>query len=42
MLQGGFYLFNLIDIVLGGFPLLITGLFELIALAYIYGKYALL
>ncbi len=35
--QGGYYWFNLIDVFIGGFPLLIVGLVEIIALIYIYG-----
>lgn len=35
--QGGYYWFNLIDVFIGGFPLLIIGLVEIIALIYIYG-----
>ncbi|CAH1788345.1 unnamed protein product [Owenia fusiformis] len=34
---GGFYLFNIVDSYTGGFPLLFVGLFELIALVWIYG-----
>jgi len=35
--EGGFYLFNLVDNFIGGFPLLFVGMFESIAIAYIYG-----
>ena len=35
--QGGFYLFSLADSYAGGFPRLFTGLFELIAVIWIYG-----
>ncbi|KAL5005592.1 hypothetical protein ScPMuIL_016750 [Solemya velum] len=35
--QGGHYLFNLVDNSLGGFPVLIIGLFECIVIFYIYG-----
>lgn len=35
--QGGFYLLNLIDNYVGGFPLLFSGMFEIIAIIYIYG-----
>lgn len=35
--QGGFYLFNLADYYIGGFPLLIVGLLECVALCYVYG-----
>ena len=38
MFQGGFYLFNLFDEFVGGFPLLFVGLFETIAIQYIYGR----
>ena len=37
--QGGFYLLNLIDNYVGGFPLLFSGMFEIIAIIYIYGKF---
>ena len=37
-MKGGYYWFNLIDTFIGGFPLLITGLIEIIALIYIYGS----
>ena len=36
--EGGFYLFNLIDVMIGGFPLLFVGFFELLAISYIYGS----
>ena len=36
--QGGYYLFNIIDNYVGGFPLLFSGIFEIIAIIYIYGK----
>ncbi|XP_052788428.1 sodium- and chloride-dependent glycine transporter 2-like [Mya arenaria] len=35
--QGGYYLFNLIDNYVGGFPLLFAGIFEIIVLIFIYG-----
>eukprot|EP00923_Selenidium_pygospionis_P050557 GHVN01087388.1.p1 GENE.GHVN01087388.1~~GHVN01087388.1.p1 ORF type:complete len:533 (+),score=45.29 GHVN01087388.1:175-1599(+) len=35
--EGGFYLFNLIDVFIGGFPLLFIGLFESTFIMYIYG-----
>ncbi|KAI0229899.1 Sodium- and chloride-dependent glycine transporter 1 [Lamellibrachia satsuma] len=35
--DGGFYLLNLIDVSLGGFPLLIIGFFETVAIVYMYG-----
>ena len=35
--QGGFYLFSIADSYAGGFPRLFTGLFELIAVIWIYG-----
>ncbi|KAI0218826.1 Sodium- and chloride-dependent glycine transporter 2 [Lamellibrachia satsuma] len=35
--QGGFYLFNIIDTYAGGFPRLFTGIFELIAIIWVYG-----
>jgi len=36
--QGGFYLFNIVDSSVGGFPLLVIGVFEIISVVYIYGK----
>ena len=36
--QGGFYLLNLFDVSLGGFPLLFIGLVECVAIVYVYGK----
>ena len=36
--EGGFYLFNLVDVMVGGFPLLFVGFFELVAISYIYGN----
>ena len=36
--RGGFYVFYLVDVMIGGFPLLIIGLSELFAISYIYGK----
>nr|WLN44357.1 ORPHAN2 [Sinonovacula rivularis] len=35
--QGGYYLLHLIDSYVGGFPLLFAGLFELIAIIFLYG-----
>jgi hypothetical protein len=35
--NGGFYLFNLVDNFIGGFPLLFIGFFETTVLMYIYG-----
>ncbi|XP_060552019.1 sodium- and chloride-dependent glycine transporter 2-like [Ruditapes philippinarum] len=35
--EGGFYLLNLIDNYVGGFPLLFAGLFEIIAVIFVYG-----
>jgi SNF family Na+-dependent transporter len=35
--NGGFYLFSIVDMYTGGFPLLIIGLFELLTITYIYG-----
>lgn len=35
--KGGIYLLNLVDFSVGGFPLLIVGLFELVAISWIYG-----
>jgi solute carrier family 6 amino acid transporter-like protein 5/7/9/14 len=35
--NGGFYLFNLFDYYVGGFPLLVVGFFECVAINYIYG-----
>ena len=37
--QGGFYLFSIADSYAGGFPRLFTGLFELIAVIWIYGTF---
>ncbi len=37
-LQGGFYLFNLTDAFLSGYPLLFVGMFELIALQWVYSE----
>lgn len=36
--QGGIYLLNLVDFSVGGFPLLVIGLFELMAISWIYGE----
>jgi len=35
--EGGFYLFNLVDVFIGGFPLLFVGLFESVLISYVYG-----
>ncbi|ELU09520.1 hypothetical protein CAPTEDRAFT_156299 [Capitella teleta] len=35
--QGGFYLFSLCDSYAGGFPRLFTGIFELVAVCWVYG-----
>ncbi|ESP01201.1 hypothetical protein LOTGIDRAFT_238321 [Lottia gigantea] len=35
--QGGSYITNLLDTYIGGFPLLVAGLFEIIVIIYIYG-----
>jgi len=35
--RGGFYLVNLLDNYIGGFPLLLVGLLECIAVAHVYG-----
>ncbi|XP_048729154.2 sodium- and chloride-dependent glycine transporter 1-like isoform X2 [Ostrea edulis] len=35
--EGGIYLLNLVDFSVGGFPLLVVGLFELLAISWIYG-----
>lgn len=35
--QGGFYLLNLVDNFAGGFPLIIVGVGELIAIQWVYG-----
>ncbi|KAK2175470.1 hypothetical protein NP493_729g00034 [Ridgeia piscesae] len=35
--NGGFYLFNILDTYAGGFPRLFTGIFELIAIIWVYG-----
>ncbi|XP_062617416.1 sodium- and chloride-dependent glycine transporter 1-like isoform X1 [Saccostrea cucullata] len=35
--KGGIYLLNLVDFSVGGFPLLVVGLFELMAISWIYG-----
>lgn len=37
MFQGGFYLLNLIDVYAGGFPLIIVGIGELVAINWVYG-----
>lgn len=39
LFQGGIYVLELLDSSVSGFPLLFVGLFECIALCYIYGKY---
>lgn len=36
--QGGIYLLNLVDFSVGGFPLLVIGMFELVAISWIYGE----
>ena len=36
--QGGFYVVNMVDTYVGGFPLLFVGLFECLVLQYVYGK----
>lgn len=36
-LQGGLYMLNLLDSYVGGFPLLIVGVIELIVVIYVYG-----
>lgn len=35
--KSGFYVFNLFDSFIGGFPLLIVGFFECVAILYVYG-----
>lgn len=35
--EGGFYLLNLIDNYVGGFPLLFAGIFEIVAVIFVYG-----
>ena len=35
--QGGLYLLNIVDFSVGGFPLLVIGLAELVAVNWIYG-----
>ncbi|XP_078332547.1 sodium- and chloride-dependent glycine transporter 2-like isoform X2 [Crassostrea virginica] len=35
--KGGIYLLNLVDFSVGGFPLLVIGMFELVAISWIYG-----
>ncbi|KAL4218936.1 hypothetical protein ACF0H5_021523 [Mactra antiquata] len=37
--KGGFYLLNLIDNYVGGFPLLFAGIFEIVAIIYLYGVF---
>jgi len=37
--QGGMWLLNLVDYSVSGFPLLFVGLFECVALNWIYRKY---
>lgn len=39
LFQGGIYVLELLDSSVSGFPLLFVGLFECIALCYVYGKY---
>lgn len=36
--QGGFYVVNMVDTYVGGFPLLFIGLFECVVLQYVYGE----
>ena len=38
-LQGGFHLFNIMDTQVGGYPLLMVGIFELIAISWVYGEF---
>lgn len=35
--KGGFYIFNIFDAFIGGFPLLIVGFFECVAILHVYG-----
>lgn len=39
LFQGGIYVLELLDSSVSGFPLLFVGLYECIALCYVYGKY---